>query len=119
MKRDMDLIRAVLVSLEAVTENSYLDNPPEELGLQGHSFEEVAYHLKLLIDAGFLDGSQDMSGGFAIKKITWNGHEFLDDTRDPDIWSKAKERAKGVANVGIGFIWEIAKAEIRTKLGLP
>ena len=35
------------------------------------------------------------------------------------IWGKTKERAKTVASVGLSFLWEIAKAEIKTKLGLP
>jgi len=43
----------------------------------------------------------------------------LDDIRDPDIWQKTKERAKGLISVGLTLIWEIAKAEIKTKLGLP
>jgi len=32
---------------------------------------------------------------------------------------KTKERTKGLASVGIGLAWEIAKAEIRKELGLP
>lgn len=54
-----------------------------------------------------------------VTALTWKGHEFLDDIRDPDIWQKTKERAGSLASVGIAFVWEIAKAEIKTKLGLP
>jgi hypothetical protein len=55
----------------------------------------------------------------AIGGLSWQGHDFLNDIRDPEIWRKTKERAKGVASVGVGFLWEIAKAEVRAKLGLP
>jgi hypothetical protein len=96
MKRDMDLIRDILLKLEEVPENSYLSNPPEDLDLQEHSFEEVAYHLGLLIDAGLLEASQDLSGGFAVKKITWHGHEFLDDTRDPTIGARRRIVPRGL-----------------------
>jgi hypothetical protein len=42
----------------------------------------------------------------------------LDDTRDPTVWNKAKKPAAGVAHAGMGLLWEIAKAEIKTQLGL-
>jgi hypothetical protein len=57
--------------------------------------------------------------GITFAGLTWKGHEFLDDIRDPGVWQKTKERTKGVASVGVGFLWEIAKAEVRAKLGLP
>lgn len=53
------------------------------------------------------------------KKITWRGHEYLDATRDPDIWEKTKAKAKIVSSVGVGILLDIAKAEIKAKLGLP
>jgi hypothetical protein len=119
MKRDMELARTIMLRLEAVPENSHLSNRPEDLRLLERSAAEIAYHLKLLVDAGFVDGEPYLSGSFGIKTITWRGHEFLDDTRDPTIWDKAKGRAAGAAHVGIGLLWEIAKAEIKAKLGLP
>ena len=86
---------------------------------------EVRYQLVLLVEAGFLNGQITLPnsnlpifGPIAVARLTWQGHEFLDDIRDPQIWSKTKERAKAVASVGIGFLWEIAKAEIKKKLGL-
>ena len=42
----------------------------------------------------------------------------MNDVRDPVIWGTTKERAKVVASVGLNFVWEIAKAEIKTKLFL-
>ena len=54
-----------------------------------------------------------------VSGLTWQGHEFLDTVRDPEIWRKTKERAGSVASVGVSFIWEIAKAELKAKLGLP
>jgi hypothetical protein len=71
-----------------------------------------------MIEAGLIDGRQTADPGAIILKLRWEGHEFLNDITDPDIWSKTKERAKGVANVGFSFLWEIAKAEMKTKLGL-
>jgi hypothetical protein len=89
--------------------------------LTGHSEQEFAYHCVQLVDAGFLAGNVQMAnhGMIIINKLAWQGHEFLDAVRDPDVWQKTKEQAKGVASVGLGFLWEIAKAEVKMKLGLP
>ena len=58
------------------------------------------------------------AGQVIVKKLTWRGHEYIDATRDPDIWEKTKAKAKIVTSVGVGMFLEIAKAEIKAKLGL-
>lgn len=42
--------------------------------------------------------------------MTWNGHEFLDAVRDPEIWQKTKDGASKVGSASIEFLWEMAKA---------
>jgi hypothetical protein len=120
MKRDMDLVREVLLKLEvdADLNGDLCRVTTNTLGIDGRSDNDIAYHLLLVIEAGFVDGYREQSGDFAIRKLTWEGHEFLDDVRDPEIWRKTKERAHAVVSVGLGFLWEIARAEIKTKLGL-
>jgi hypothetical protein len=121
MKRDMDLVRELLIQIESnpVLDGSKWMTPssPEEIGIQDRSIEEVAYHLDLLVEAHLVRGfpGQRMA---TISKLTWQGHEFLDDIRDHDIWSKTKERIKGLPTIAIGIVAEIAKAEIKKKLGL-
>jgi hypothetical protein len=43
-------------------------------------------------------------------QLTWNGHEFLEAVRDPEVWRRTKEGAKAAGNAGLGFMWELAKA---------
>src|SRR5208337_2786750 len=121
---DMDLIRTILVKVEA---DPSFDGSPENrntdatrLGITGHDDAEVVYHLVQLVEAGMLAGNTRMAscGDVAISRLTPQGHEFLDDIRDTEIWGKTKERAKGIARAGLGLVWEIAKAEIKAKLGL-
>lgn len=123
MTRDMELIRTILLKVEADPkfDGSYHSAGAASLGITDHTDEEVLYHLVMLVDAGFLVGNTKMArmGDVVVAKLTWNGHEFLDAIRDPDIWSKTKERAKGVASIGLGLVWELAKAEIKVRLGLP
>ena len=122
MKRDMDLVRDLLSRIEDSNEfnGSQFVRPsrPEDFGITKHSLEEVFYNLRMLIKEGFLEGTETHNGPM-VSKLTWKGHELLDDIRDPDIWDKTKERIKGLTSVGVGLMWEIAKAEIKKKLGLP
>jgi Hypothetical protein (DUF2513) len=123
MKRDMDLVRDLLLHIE---EDPRFDgarwariDAPEDIGITGHSTEEVAYHLDMLVEAGLLRGSIGLDKMPAISKLTWEGHEFLDNIRDHGIWSKTKARLAGLPSVAISIVGEIAKAEIKKHLGLP
>jgi hypothetical protein len=123
MKRDMELVRAVILKVEGLElpPGAFLVVGPwePELEIEGYDANEIGHHLLMPIDGGFVDATRGLSGEFVIKGLTWNGHEFLNDIRDPEVWRKTKERTKAVAGVGLQFFWEIAKAEIKTKLGLP
>jgi hypothetical protein len=123
VQRDLDLTREILLKVEAESRldgNHWLRySSPEELGITGHSVEEVGYHLDLLIEEGFVKGRSGREVIPALNKMTWKGHELLDDIRGTSIWESAKERAKGLGGVGIAFMWELAKAEIKHRLSLP
>jgi hypothetical protein len=125
MKRDLDLIRGILLKLEPLP--AHFGNPipltigEDPLVFEGRSTDEIAYQIRImaqgkLIAMGGIDANGHISHyyGFA-----WLGHEFLDDVRDPETWRKVKERVKGIGGAGLGLLWDIAKAEIKTKLGLP
>ena len=123
MKRDMDLIRDLLLKIES---DPLYDgtrwvpvNKPADLGISNHSPEEVGYHLTMLIEAGLIKGKSGVELMPVLNKLTWEGHEFLDDIRDQGIWNKTKERLKDIPSASIPVIVEIAKAEIKKRLGLP
>lgn len=123
MKRDMDLVREILLKIEAdpaFDGNRAQGVSAAGLGITDYTDQEVIYNAVQLVEAGYLVGNVRMapSGIVIVTKMTWLGHEYLDATRDPDVWEKTKAKAKGVAGVGMGFLFEIAKAEIKAKLGL-
>jgi hypothetical protein len=124
VKRDMDLIRDILILINDDpkyngTKEFALDTP-EELGIKDHSTEEVAYHLGLLIEAGFVDGAVTRILPMQIfRRLTWNGHEFLGSITDPGIWAKTKDRLVGLPAVTLSVVAELAKAELKKHLGLP
>jgi hypothetical protein len=118
----MELIRALLLKVEALDlpqgTTAFFNPTDPHLQVDGYTPDQVAYNLDLLFQAGYVKGQLGMTD-FGIAGLTWSGHEFLDAVRDPDVWRKTKDRARGVASIGLGLVWEIAKAEIKVKLGLP
>jgi hypothetical protein len=123
MKRDMELVRDILIQIEG---NPILDglrwvhfDKAEEVCTTGNSYKEVAYHLTLLVEAGLVKGKSGIEEMPVVTKLTWQGHEFIDNIRDKDIWHRTKERIKGLPTVAMSVIVEVAKAEIKAKLGLP
>jgi hypothetical protein len=123
MKRDMDLIREILLRIESDPEFDgtrwVTPSEPSDLMPTNCLMDELNYHLELLIEAGFLTGeSRSGYGSPTINRLTWKGHEFLDNVRDNEIWRGTKERLKGLPSVAINIVAELAKAEIKKKLGL-
>lgn len=86
MKRDMDTVRAILLSL---ADNDALP-PAEEIGE-----EQLAYHIWILEEADLVSyHSRYLSSGGVPKvslRLTWQGNEFLEASRNPNTWEKAKK----------------------------
>lgn len=87
MKRDMELIRLLLLEQEQD------EGPPE---LAAYSIEDIVYNRALILDAGLIDG--ELIRGergepllVNVYRLTWAGHDFLDATRDSKVWKLAKE----------------------------
>jgi hypothetical protein len=117
MKRDMNLIRDLLLKIEAGPYDGDLwDLDPDALGIAGHTYEQISYHLVLLIDGGLLDAKRDQSGQFTARKLTWAGSDFLDSVRDPKIWSTTKDRAKAAGGFTIEILAGVAKKVIEENL---
>ncbi len=120
MKRDMELVRELLLKVEAAPEKpSWKDlvAAADEAEAQ-----RILSHLKLIEEEGFVRSIVVNAGTYRLPQdieLTWKGHEFLNDVRDPEIWRRTKERAKGVASIGVAYMWELAKAEVKARLGLP
>ena len=118
MKRDMDFIRDILLEIE---KHPKMDGAHiEALGLDlfpGRSAGELSFHIGLLKQAGFIRvGAETLNGDRYLHGLTWEGCEFLDAVRDPDVWKKAKDGAAKAGGAGLAFVLEIAKAIARAEL---
>ena len=89
MKRDMDLSRKILLSMES--DDNFFGSG--NISIPKFDNEVVSYHIKLLRDAGLIeaiDASSSSGFNWIPTSLTWEGHEFIDTARNEGIWNKAK-----------------------------
>jgi hypothetical protein len=90
MKRDMDLIRAVLIEVEKLP----YDGGFHDISVHGYSGEEITYHVRLANEAGLIEAiNLTTVDGICWRplRLTYEGHEFLDAARSDTVWEKAKK----------------------------
>ena len=122
MKRNLDLIREILLHIESGQEydgtREFYYTAPEEMGLTGCTPEEFVYHCTLLIEDGYIDGAATIVN-IVVRRLTSRGHDFLDDIRDAGVWKQVKIRLGSFPGAALGIVAELAKAEIKKRLALP
>jgi len=120
MKRDMDLIRKILIDAEA---RDFENGEPPEM-YQASTTDE-AYQIALMIDAGLVQADYTSNAGVpqsaAIYRLTWAGHDFLDAARNDTIWKKAKDTfLKPGISWTFSILTEWLKQEAHNKIfGVP
>ena len=104
MKRDLDLARELLLDVEARGADcsvSALQNTNSRTGTNGqaavsfdptnHEIDErIRYHLRLLIDGGFLKEVDRTTAGVPCVRLTHEGCELVELARSEDLWREAK-----------------------------
>ena len=108
MKRDIDLIRSLLIQVEE----------GKSIELDIYTKEQLLYHKNLLIEANFVHGQtlygDDQILTVMIDRLTWIGHEFLDAIRDAEIWRQTKDVVEKISGAPIIIIKEVAVNIART-----
>lgn len=93
MKRDNDLIKTILLFVEGseskvfFSQDAFPEGFPDDV-----PFDVVAYHSCLLLEHGLILGNLT-NQSVTINRLTWAGHDFLDDARDATLWNTAKQNA--------------------------
>ena len=103
----MELVRKILFAIEEQYVDVWLDN----IEIEGYEFKTIAYHCKILYDAGLVSEYNADYGGdelycFGVGSLTWRGHDFLDKIRTDTIWNKTKEIIK---KQGLPMILDVVK----------
>jgi hypothetical protein len=89
VKRDWDVIREVLLEIEADTDGNVTYGESTRPIKTAHAF--------LLYKAGYIEGidvtTQD-GPAMLSPELTWAGHELLDTIRSQPVWEKIKSTAR-------------------------
>lgn len=121
MKRDLDLIRKILLAMEAED----CGFPESELQIEGFTEEQIGFHVHLLGQAGLAlvaDSSyaENLLPSAIPMSITWTGYEFLEAAKDDTLWNIAKVKViKPAGGVAFGVLVDWLKAEVKANLGIP
>ena len=98
MVRNWDTVRAILLKLEAA-EAAHATLTFDQV--DGIDPQQAGYHMMLLQEADLIEakilksGSGDGAIAMALaRRLTWEGHEFLDKIRDPSMWGKIKAKVQ-------------------------
>jgi hypothetical protein len=120
MKRDMELLRKILLDVEA---NDAMPDPD----WPGVDKKVLAHHILLLNEANLLKGALAVSldsGDVLLEqaglvRLTWEGHEFLDAARDDAIWKKAMKQSKQAgASLSFAVLAQLLVQLVKEKLGM-
>jgi hypothetical protein len=117
MKRDMELIREILLMIES-NKHGFAS---QKIEIPGYTQEQIGYHAVLLGEAGLVKVhditcmESDSPVGM-ISRLTWEGHEFLDSARDNNRWNQAKDMIDKVSSVSMSvltaLLTELAKKSL-------
>jgi hypothetical protein len=109
MQREMDMIRKVLLAVQAKG-----DLVPRNLSIPEEDDFLVGYHVALLHEAGFIAGPAMSHNGVPYKDVlvtdlTWAGHDFVAALGNERIWSKIKSAfsTKDLAGMPLQMIQDI------------
>ena len=117
MKRDMDLVRSILLDLESL--------PTPSQGyyfLEGADEDAFDHSMKVMLDQGLIEaqkwGTHDRPRGrwHAMVRLTWAGHDFLDTIRDDEVWQKTKAGVKAAGGFSFDLMKALAKGLIKKKI---
>ena len=120
MKRDMELIRKIILEVEKAQDD------PIHLKIENYSDEEIGYHVYLLIQGGLVEGIE-FPKTFESRlptatptNLTWNGHELADAMRSELTWNKAMEKVnKTGGHITINVLSQLLSSIIKSVYGLP
>ena len=123
MKRDMDLMRNILLRIEEQS-----DVPPKKLHTDDFAdlhkdLYVISLHIDLMCDAGLVeifdvniehDGFKD----FAISRLTLAGYEYLDAIRNRKVWVNVKKKIEVIGGATLDVIKQLAIKELSKELGI-
>ena len=125
MKRDLDLIREIMLVLEDKMEygkNFTSDRLFETMQNETLSIEKLLYHIGLLVEANFIGAREEKYinniRDFIITTITFEGQDFLDIIREQNTWEFLKAKTVKIGGFSLSLLVEIGKDYLKKQFGL-
>ena len=126
MKLNYDCVRSVLLTVEkSKTIDEELNLNPltvETIFEQLPKYEdsEILYTIEKLKEAGYINATLQFAAGHYIdgfiSSITYSGHEYLDNIRDPKVWRKVKSVLAKAGATTLPLISQAAQMLIGSQL---
>ena len=126
MKLNYDCVRSVLLTVEkSKTIDEELNINPlavETIFEQLPKYEdsEILYTIEKLKEAGYINAALHFAAGHfidgAVSSITYSGHEYLDNIREPEVWRKVKTMLKNAGAITLPLISQAAQMLIGSQL---
>ena len=126
MKLNYDCVRSVLLTVEkSKTIDEELNINPvtvETIFEQLPKYEdnEILYTIEKLKEAGYINAALHFAAGHfidgAVSSITYSGHEYLDNIREPEVWRKVKAMLKNAGATTLPLISQAAQLLIGSQL---
>ena len=125
MKRDLNLIRNIMLRIEASNKTSFTASDFIDLC---DNENMLYYNIHLMYQAGFIDAFDISCCGFVLPQyqIQWLsnlGCEYLDSVRNDSVWSKTKTVLKSVGgnasfevvkDISSKFLMEFLESQLPT-----
>lgn len=125
MKRDLDLIRNIMLTLEEKMDygqNMSSEQLFEIMKNDMLSIKKLTYHIGLLVEANYIKAKElkTYSDGsiFTINTITFDGQDFIDTIRQKETWDLVKTKAIESGAFTLSLLVEIGKDYLKKQFGL-
>jgi hypothetical protein len=119
MKRNLNLVRLILLEIEAIPPGRSLS----PLKFDEFESEIIAGHIELLEEAGLIEAQLTRTfnhagvrvvSNYNIRRLTWEGHDFIENARIKNVWDSfnviLKEKGGDISfSVAKALLIELAK----------
>lgn len=120
MKRDMELVRQLLIDISKGKCKIEFDPDNNE------EDKRLLYHLKILKQAGFIDFklNEYFEGAslYDVPELTWAGNDYLDSISNDTVWERTKkvlkEKGLELSEVPFQVLKAYAASQIKQMLGM-
>lgn len=114
MRLNFDCVRDILLTVEEECDYSHAMDYDRDTNvntrLQKYTHEELIYHIKqceysnLILNTTYYDGGKHI----IIRDLSPDGHKFLADIREDNIWNGVKSVAQKVGSTSLSALTQIS-----------